>query len=395
MPRPPALQILRARLEEQQRAGLGRSLVTTGPATGPRVTVRGKDCLLMASNDYLGLSRHPRLAQAAAAAAQLNGTGSGASRLVSGTLDDHLALEEAIARFKHSEAALFLSSGYLTNLAAVCALAGPGDLIVSDELNHASLIDACRLSRAKVRICPHGDAGAAGRLLAEGNTKCLRLLLTDGVFSMDGDMAPLPALLEAARSRDALLMVDDAHATGVWGPTGRGTAEHYGLNPPPPDLVMIGTLSKALGGMGGFVAAAGEVIELLVNRARPFIFSTAPPPAQVAAAKAAFALVDEESWRRSKLHELAARLRARLCELGFTLLSDQGPIIPLLAGEARTAVALAKALWKRGVFAPAIRPPTVPKGTSRLRITVTAAHGEDDVDFAAAALQEAAREAGL
>ena len=222
----------------------------------------------------------------------------------------------------------------------------------------------------------------------------LCLLVTDGVFSMDGDLAPVPELLQAARRHNALLVVDDAHATGVWGKTGRGTAEHYGLNPPP-DLVMIGTCSKALGGMGGFVAAAREVTETLVNKARPLIFSTAPPPAQTAAAREAFKLVDEEPWRIKKLHDLSGRLRDKLLAQGFKLLSSRGPIVPVLVGGAEDAVALAEALWRRGVFAPAIRPPTVAPGASRIRVTVTAAHTEDDVDLAAWALGAAAGEVGL
>ena len=386
--------MLQNRVDDLGRRGLGRSLVSTGPANGPKVVVRGRQCLLMASNDYLGLTGHPRLAQAAAEAVQAWGAGSGASRLVSGTQDYHLALEQDIAAFKHSESAVFMATGYMTNLGLIAGLAGPGDLIVSDELNHASIIDACRLCKAEVRIYPHCDVDAAERLLAGPEPNRLRLLVTDGVFSMDGDLAPVPELLQAARRHNALLVVDDAHATGVWGRTGRGTAEHYGLNPPP-DLVMMGTCSKALGGMGGFVAAAREVSETLVNKARPLIFSTAPPPAQVAAARAAFALVDEEPWRIKKLHDLASRLRSGLLEHGFELLSSRGPIIPVLVGKSDTAVALAQALCRQGVFAPAIRPPTVAPGTSRLRITVTAAHTEDDVDFTVQALKAAAREIGL
>ncbi len=389
----PALETLAQRLEQTAAAGLTRRLRPVGPANGPRIVIDGRDCLLMASNDYLGLTRHPRLAEAALEASLTEGTGSGASRLISGTLDAHAELEKAIAEFKHAEAALFMATGYMTNLSVITGLAGPGDLIVSDSLNHASIIDACRLSRAQVMVYPHGEVEAAARLLAQSEAR-LKLLVTDGVFSMDGDLAPLPRLLAVARETGALLVVDDAHGTGVWGPTGRGTVEHFGIDPPP-ELVMVGTFSKALGGMGGFVAGARPVIDTLVNRARPFLYSTAPPPAQVATARAGLALVDQEPELRSRLHALCARLRAGLAEIGLQVTSSQGPIVPVLVGETRAALDLAAALLARGVYAPAIRPPTVPQGTCRLRLTVTAAHSEAEVDQALEALAQAAREVGL
>ncbi len=390
----PALEILRARVAGQQAQGLTRRLVPVGPSCGRFVTVRGRRCLLMASNDYLGLAGHPRLAQAAQEAAAACGTGSGASRLISGTLDAHTALEEAIARFKHAPAALFFPTGYMTNLGIVSTLAGEGDLIVSDQLNHASLIDACRLSHARVEVYPHGDAARAEELLAQGPDDGVKLLVSDGVFSMDGDLAPVPALLEAARRQGALLVIDDAHATGVWGQTGRGTLEHFGLEPGP-EVVMAGTFSKALGGLGGFAAGAPEVIEALVHGARSLLYSTAPPPAQAAVAQAGLELVDAEPWRREHLHALSALLRRRLAEAGLRVAGEMGPIVPVLTGSAQAALELGEGLWRRGVFAPAVRPPTVPLGASRVRLTVTAAHQEEDIEAAAQALVEAAREAGL
>ncbi|MCA1906262.1 MAG: 8-amino-7-oxononanoate synthase, partial [Desulfarculus sp.] len=333
-------------------------------------------------------------AAAAAAAAADCGSGSGASRLVSGTLDAHLELERAIAAFKETEAALFFPTGYMANLGAVAGLARAGDLIVSDELNHASLIDACRLSRARVEVYPHRDAERAEMLLAQAPAGGLKLLVTDGVFSMDGDLAPLPELLTAARRHGALLVVDDAHATGVWGSTGRGTAEHFGLAPCP-ELVMVGTFSKALGGLGGFVAGDGVVIASLVNQARSLLYTTAPPPAQLGAALAGLEVIQDEPWRRERLRRLCAGFRARLAGMGFTLLSEAGPIVPLLVGEARQSLAMAEALLRLGVLAPAMRPPTVPEGTSRIRLTVTAAHGEPELELAAAALKAAAEEIGL
>ena len=389
----PALARLRERVEGMARQGLARRLVSVGPRTGRRVTVDGRPCLLMASNDYLGLTGHPRLAQAATKALADLGSGAGASRLAAGTLAIHQELEAAIAAFKKTPAALFLPTGYMTNLAVVSGLAGPGDLVVSDELNHASLIDACRLSRATVRVYPHCDPAAASRLLEQWPGDGLKLLVTDGVFSMDGDLAPLPELYAVARKAGALLVVDDAHATGVWGATGRGTPEHFGLDPAP-DLVMAGTFSKALGGLGGFVAGGQEVIQALVHGARPLLYTTAPPPAQAAVAREALALVDEEPWRRQRVHELAYDLRQRLGRAGLTVLSPSGPIVPVLVGEADRALAVGRALLARGIHAPAMRPPTVPPGTSRIRLTVSAAHEPEDVALAASALAQAFEEAG-
>jgi glycine C-acetyltransferase/8-amino-7-oxononanoate synthase len=393
MTRPPALDILSQRLEDKRRQGLGRRLLALTHLGGPRALLEGRQVLIMASNDYLGLAHHPNLAEAARQAAT-SGTGAGASRLVSGNLTMHAELERDIAAFKHAEAAVFFATGYMANLGAVSGLAGPGDLIVSDALNHASLIDACRLSRAEVRVYPHGDWAAAERLLAGAAPGGLRLLVTDGVFSMDGDLAPLPELLAVARRHQALLVVDDAHATGVWGATGRGSLEQLGLAPSP-EVVMVGTFSKALGGLGGFVAGASEVVDSLIQGARSFLYTTAPPPGQIAAAAEALRLVDEEPWRREKLHRLSAGFRQELQGLGFVLLSDSGPIIPLLVGDSHQALAMGQALLKLGVLAPAMRPPTVPMGTSRLRLTVTAAHEPQDLEQALSAITQAAKEVGL
>ncbi|MCB2226005.1 MAG: 8-amino-7-oxononanoate synthase [Desulfarculaceae bacterium] len=390
----PAMEALASRAAQNQASGLARGLVSMGPSCGRWVVVQGRRCLLMASNDYLGLAGHPRLAQAAVEAAGSCGTGSGASRLISGTLDSHLELEKTIAAFKHAEAALFFPTGYTTNLGVICGLAREGDLIVSDRLNHASLIDACRLSRGEVRIYPHSDAGAAAELLAGGDGHGLKLLVTDGVFSMDGDVAPLRELREAARQAGALLIIDDAHATGVYGDTGRGSLEHLGLEPSP-EVVMVGTFSKALGGLGGYVAGDRAVIDALVNYSRPFIYSTAPPPSQVAVARAGLELVDAEPWRRDKLRELSALLRTELTQAGHTVLSQEGPIVPVLVGEPAKTVAMGHALTARGIYAPAVRPPTVPPGSSRIRLTVTAAHEPEDMRMAAYAFAEAAKEVGI
>ncbi|MCB2187025.1 MAG: 8-amino-7-oxononanoate synthase [Deltaproteobacteria bacterium] len=393
MAHPGALEVLAGRLADLDQAGLKRRLVSMGPATGARVVIDGRPVILLASNDYLGLARHPRLAAAALRAAQEQGSGSGASRLISGTLDSHLALEAEIAAFKKAPAALYFSSGYLANLGAVTGLTQAGDLIVSDRLNHASLIDACRLSRARRAIYPHGDWRSAGEILAQAPETGLKLIVTDGVFSMDGDLAPLPELLDLARRHDALLVVDDAHATGVWGAEGRGSFEHYGLTPGP-QAVMVGTFSKALGGLGGFVAGAREVVDTLVSRARSFLYTTSPPPAQVAVARESLALVREMPELRQKLFALSDLLRRKLEEGGLTVTSPAGPIVPVLVGDTGRALALAAALLDEGVFAPAIRPPTVPPGSSRVRLAVSAAHSEEDVEQAAAAVLRAARKVG-
>ena len=391
--RPAPLAELKTRMDRLAQAGLTRRLTPTGPSAGRHVVVDGDRLLLMAGNDYLGLANHPRLALAAAEAAKKWGTGSGASRLVSGTLDCHVALEKAMAGFKGAEKAVFLATGYMTNLAAVAGLTQSGDLIVSDSLNHASIVDACRLSRAEVRVFPHCDPEKADKRLSGGGFG-LKLLVTDSVFSMDGDMAPLPELLAVCRKHGALLMVDDAHATGVWGRRGRGSLEHFGLEHAP-DVVVASTFSKALGGFGGAVCGAEEVIDTLVHQARSLLYTTAPPPPQAAASLEALRLVDDEPWRREKVLKLSQRFREGVHALGFTTFSGSGPIVPVLVGRADHSLAVGLALRKHGVFAPAMRPPTVPEGSSRIRFALSAHLEESDLDIALNALEKAAKEAGL
>ncbi len=390
-----ALELLRERVKALERAGLGRRLVGVGPATGTWAEVQGRRVLLMCTNDYLGLARHPALAQAAAEAAMAWGVGSGASRLVAGTLDGHLALEEALARFKRTESAVFFATGYMANLGAVAGLAGKGDFIVSDELNHASLIDACRLSRAEVRVYPHCDADAAARALEDAPAGALKLIVTDAVFSMDGDLAPLKELADIARAAGALLVVDEAHATGVWGPGGRGLVEELGLEGRK-EIVIVATASKAMGALGGFVAGAQEVKAAIVHRARSLLYTTAPPPTQVAAvARALEIIAGEEGGRlRQRLWDNCRLMRGLLGEAGLRVWG-QGPIVPVVVGEARRAMAMARALLARGVFAPPMRPPTVPEGTSRVRLSLSAAHTPEEVEMAAGAIIDAAREVGL
>jgi 8-amino-7-oxononanoate synthase len=342
--------------------------------------------LSFCSNDYLGLASHPALAKAAAEAALRDGPGASASRLVSGDLPAHRTLEAGLAAFLDRPAALTFPSGYQTNVGVLTALAGRDDLIVSDSLNHASLVDGCRLSRARVAVYPHGDARAARRMLAAGGRFRRRLVVTESLFSMDGDAAPLPALAEAAAATDSILVVDEAHAVGVLGPGGRGLCAAAGIAPD----VLIGTLGKAFGSAGGFAAGVPSLRELLVNRARTFIFATALPPPAAATAEAALGLIagTEGDNRRAQLAERRNILGEALVRRGAIPAIPIGPIVPLLLGSETRALAVAAALNARGLFIPAIRPPTVPPGSSRLRMTLSSAHEPADLERLLVALEE-------
>jgi len=366
----------REELDALEAAGLRRRPVTVEGPQGPRVRVGGRDCLCFCSNNYLGLAGHPALVRAARAAAEAHGWGAGASRLISGTMSPHRELEEAVARFKRAEATLVFPTGYMANVGAIPALVGRGDDVFCDRLNHASVFDGCRLSGANLRVYPHQDAGELDRLLGRRARK-RALVVTDTVFSMDGDLAPLPDLVDVCERRGAVLMIDEAHATGVLGPTGRGAAEHFGVEGRVP--VVMGTLSKAVGSLGGYVAGSRDLIELLVNRARSFIYTTALPPAVCAASLAGLRLIEDEPERREALWARARQLQEGLERLGFEVGGTETPITPLLVGEAAAAAGLSRALLDRGILAPAIRPPTVPDGTARLRLTPIATHTEADV----------------
>jgi 8-amino-7-oxononanoate synthase len=345
-----------------------------------------------ASNDYLNLASDSRLARAAARVAHRYGCGAGASPLVSGYLPPLRRLERALAHWEETDAALVFGSGFTANLAVVSSLAGDGDAIFSDALNHASLIDGCRLSRARCHVYRHADANHLDDLIrVQGSHARRRVLVTDTVFSMDGDLAPLADLLDLARRHDALLVIDEAHATGVLGEHGRGLSDSFLSQGriDPDRLVKIGTLSKALGTQGGFVCGSRQLINWLVNRARPYIFSTAPAPPTVAAARRAVAVVQQEPERRQHLAHLAKLLRRRLQTLGYPDTGSQCQIIPVVVGDAAAAVALSDRLEEQGLLAPAIRPPSVPIGTARLRISLTAGHTEEDLERLARALGEA------
>ncbi|MDK2817091.1 MAG: 8-amino-7-oxononanoate synthase [Moorella sp. (in: firmicutes)] len=360
----------------------------------PGTIINGHDVLLFSSNNYLGLAQHRRVKATAVEAVERWGTGSGGSRLTSGNFVLHRQLEERIARFKGTEDAIVFSSGFLANLGVISALVGRGDLVLSDELNHASIIDGCRLSRATVKVFHHRDtAHLRDILLAERKSHRRCLIVTDGVFSMDGDIAPLPQLLQLAEEFQALLMVDDAHATGVLGKKGAGTVEHFGLEGR--GIIQMGTLSKALGSEGGYVAGNAILVDYLRNRARSFIFSTAPSPPVVAAAMAALEVLEEEPHLLDQLHANVQRLYRGLKEMGFRVLPTASAIIPLMVGDAHHAMVLAAALAEKGVFVPAIRPPTVPEGTSRLRITVMATHKPEELQRALEAFLSAGKMLGL
>ncbi len=352
----------------------------------------GKRALLLCSNNYLGLADHPRVRQAAAEAALRWGVGAGASRLISGTMTVHQQLEERLAAFKGREAALLFGSGYLANAGTIAALARPGDVVFSDQLNHASIIDGCRLSRAEVFVYNHCDVEhlewGIGQAQGRG-----ALIVTDGVFSMDGDVAPLVEIVELAERCRLRVMVDEAHGTGALGPGGRGAVAEAGLRQRV-DLV-VGTLGKALGSYGAYVACDRSMARYLLNAARTFIFSTALPPPAVAGALAALELLEQQPSRVQRLAENSALLRAQLEREGFDLAGSRTQIIPLVVGEAELAMRICEAALARGVFAQAIRPPTVAPGSSRLRLAVMATHEARELRFAAGTIAQAARAAGF
>lgn len=366
-------------LERLEALGLRRRPVTVASAPGPEVSVGGRSLLLLGSNDYLGLAADPRVVRAAVDSAGRWGAGAGASRLVSGTTELHLEVERDLAAHEGCDDAVLFSSGYLANLGTIAALVRPGDAVLSDELNHASIVDACRLSGARVAVWRHADPGELERLLSTVAGR-RRLVVTDTVFSMDGDLAPLPEIAAACRRHGAMLMVDEAHATGLLGPTGAGAVEAAGLTGRV-DVVM-GTLSKALGSAGGYVAGRRDLIEYLRNRARTYVFDTAPAPAAVGAAREALRIARAEPARRARALALAHTLAQELGALGYAAGEPAAAVVPVMVGDAAEAFALSARLREAGVLCPAIRPPSVPPGTARLRVTATAAMTDDQASRA-------------
>ncbi len=371
-----------ADLADLEGRGLLRQRRRVQSAVGVRLQINGREFLSFASNDYLNLAADRRLAAAATRAARRYGTGAGASPLVCGHLPPHRALERNLARWEGTAASVVFTSGLTANLAVLSAVAGREDVIFSDELNHASLIDGCRLSRANVHIYRHADANRVDELVGEATGR-RRFIVTDSVFSMDGDVAPLADLIDIARRRDCVLIVDEAHATGVLGEDGSGLLN---AKETADVAIKVGTLSKGLGAQGGFVCGDNVLRDYLVNRARPYIFSTALAPPATAAARRALKIVQDEPARRRHVLKLADQLRARLREHGFATAGSCCQIVPIIIGSARAAVTMSRQLEEQGLLAPAIRPPSVPAETSRLRISLTAGHTSEDVERLVAGL---------
>jgi 8-amino-7-oxononanoate synthase len=386
-----ALDWIAAELAALEAKGLRRSLEPIRSQQGPVVEVEGRRLVNLCSNDYLALAADPRLKRAAAEAAEREGAGAGAARLVAGDLPIHGELERRLARLKGTEAALLFSSGYHANAGVVGALVGRGDAVFSDELNHASIIDGCLLSRAEVQRYWHGDVEELGKLLAASRAR-RKLVVTDAVFGMDGDAAPLPEIAALCERHGAMLYVDEAHATGVLGERGAGLAEATGVA----DRVDVsmGTLGKALGSFGAFVAGSRALCDWLTSRARTFVFTTALPPAACGAALAALDVLETDLPRRRRLRDLSVRMRDGLEWLGFPMQGVVAPIFPVILGDEARALDASRRMRERGFFVRAIRPPTVPRGTSRLRVSLTAGHTAEQVDGFLAGLRDVLGEIG-
>ena len=374
-------------MELRQRHLFRRRRIRGGPS-GPEITVDGKRLLAFCSNDYLGLSNHPDIRAALCRGAAAFGVGSGAAHLITGHCTAHHALEEELAEFVGFPRALLFSTGYMANLGIITALAGAGQAVLEDRLNHASLLDGALLSRTRLRRYRHGDADSA-RALMDGVQ--VSLIVTDGVFSMDGDLAPLPALSGLAGTGGCRLLVDDAHGLGVLGQEGRGTLDHLGVRVTD-RVVLMGTLGKAIGTFGAFVAGSEDVIETLIQHARSYIYRTAAPPAIAEATRASLRIARREAWRRDHLSALIKRFRDGARELGLALADSPTPIQPLLAGSAGRALSWSRQLEEQGLLVSAIRPPTVPEGAARLRITLSAAHEAAHVDRLLDALSRLSQE---
>jgi glycine C-acetyltransferase len=389
-----SLDHLNDELTELREQGLLLHPRTLEGGTGARARFDGREVINLASNNYLGLANHPRVNEAASKAALEIGAGSGAVRTIAGTMTLHRELERRFADFKHAEDALMFQSGFTANAGTVAAILSKDDVIVSDRLNHASIIDGARLSRAEIKVFDHKDVDAADALLAESSRPGRRqLLITDGVFSMDGDIAPLPGLVEIAEKHGAIMMIDDAHASGVLGTGGAGTVDHFGLHGRVD--IQVGTLSKAIGVLGGFIAGPHHLIEWLQNRGRPFLFSTSAPPSVVAACMAALDVIHDEPDRLQRLWSNTALFKEGLHALGFDTGGSETPITPVITGDEEKTQTLARRLFDEGVFCPAIVFPTVGRGQARVRAIVTSDHTEDDLREATEAFERVGRELGL
>lgn len=388
------LDFITDRLNELKEQGVYRKLPVLESPSGARCVINGKNVINLSSNNYLGLANHPRLKEAGKKAIDKWGMGAGAVRTIIGTMSIHEELEEKMAKFKHVEAVLVFSSGFTANAGAIPAIVDKGDVIISDELNHASIIDGCRLSRADVVRYKHSDMEDLERVIKEVKDNYnIKMIITDGVFSMDGDIAKLPEIVELAEKYGCLTYVDDAHSSGVLGSSGQGSAHHFGLS----DRVdvQLGTLSKAIGVVGGYIAGRRNLIEWLNHRGRPFLFSTAQPPAVAAACIEAFNILSESTELTDKMWENANYFKKGLQELGFNTGKSETPITPVITGDDRSAVQLSKRLFEEGVFAQSIVFPTVARNAARVRTIVTAAHTKQDLDEALAAFAKVGRELSL
>ncbi len=393
------LAYLGDQLNELRKKGTAFTLRVLEDAQAPECTFEGKRVINLASNNYLGLTTHPKLREAALEAVRKFGVGSGAVRTVSGTMSIHMELEEKIARFKNVEACVVFQSGFTANAGTVSAILGKGDFIISDELNHASIIDGARLSKATIKIFRHKDVAQAEELLKEvAGEPGRKLIITDGVFSMDGDIGPLPALCDLAEKYGAIMMVDDAHSSGVLGRNGRGTIDHFNVHGRVD--VQVGTLSKAIGAMGGYVCGSRDLIEFLYNRGRPFLFSTSHPPAVTAACIAAFDVLEQEPELIDKLWDNTRYFKKELGNLGFNVggvntPASETPITPIIVGEGRLAMQFSSELFNEGVFTPGIAYPVVPEGKARLRTIMTATHTRDQLDRALEILKRVGKRMGI
>lgn len=386
-------KLIAAELQEIKRQGLYRQLRHVEGEQGPTIFLDGQEVLNLSSNNYLGLANHPAIRAAAKEAIDRYACGSGASRLISGNMTLHLELEESIAKLKGAEAALVFNSGFQANVGLLSTLVGEGDVIFSDALNHASIIDGCRLSRAEALIYPHCDLDRLESDLRKTQKNSKKLIVTETVFSMDGDIAPVREIADLAARHGAVVMVDEAHATGVFGPNGGGIVEEMGLAGQV--LIQMGTLGKALGGFGAYVAGSRNLRDLLINRCRSFIFTTSLPPVVIAMAIAAIDIIKKEPQRRRALRDNSKTLREGLERMGFSLGRSGSQILPLMVGDSAKCMILAERLLQNGVFAQGIRPPSVPPGTSRLRIVPMATHTREQMEQALRAFKDAKEDHGL
>jgi glycine C-acetyltransferase len=387
------LAYLAAELQTLRDQGFYRQLRILDGEQKPHTSIDHRIVVNLSSNNYLGLTTHPTLRRRALEALERFGVGSGSVRTIAGTMAIHMELERRLAEFKKVEAVVVFQSGFTANAGTVSAILSKDDVVISDELNHASIIDGCRLSRAEIKVFPHKDAAAARRLAEGVPAGTRKLLITDGVFSMDGDLGPLPALCAVAEETGCIMMVDDAHASGVFGANGRGTIDHFGVHGRVD--VQVGTLSKAIGALGGYVAGSRDLVEFLYHRARPFLFSTSHPPAVAATCIAAIDVLLEEPQIIERLWENTRFFKSGLERLGFDTGASESPITPVIVGDGAKAMRLSDRLFEEGVFAQGIAFPTVAKGKARVRTIVTATHSREDLQYALDAFQKVGRELGL